>query len=859
MNCEAPFSEIEIQKATKSFQNNKSPGNDGLTPEFYKKFIHILKNDMKLLYEEIKTLGIMPGSMRQAVISCLYKKGKREDITNWRPISLLNYDYKIYAKCIANRMQPTLENIISDTQTAAIKGRTILENLQLNRDIIHYANYHDLNACMITLDQEKAFDRVDWDFLFRALQKFGYGENLIKHIKAMYNQIEAQIKANGHMSTCFLLERGVRQGCPLSMILYIIVAEVFIQNITQNKDIRGITVQDKEIKVSAFADDTTLYLETLESITALGHQLSVFEKYTGIKYNPKKCVGLWLGTNKNRPDTPLNFTWGSEKIKILGFVYTTDPKQSKIENWLSIKSKIEKDIKKWHNLKLSLLGKKLIINQVLLSKIWYYAYVENPPQDIINQLNFMIYNFLWSYKKTRINQVTTTMPIKAGGLAILHLTSQLKALKCSLLAKLSSDLYKNKAWVKLMLWNLDRFRNAEQGITVLKTYIPNAHKAKVPQAYRDILQAWGDFINNDRPAPTTLAQILNEPIFFNKNSLNLEKKSKYLFTTPPTWAKGNFTTLGDLCNENTPGFIGVRDFLEAHEPRRYIHNPKESDFFEIKKLFPKEWKEQILLTTAVEDTSIIVKYFTYSGKWKTADVETLTCKDFYRTIHERHIKPEYTNKKYLFWHSTEINNINWEFIFTNLYKNTQQKDAFDIQYRFLHLAQPTKLKLSEMTHQKLDQKCPRCERAAETQQHWLYYCPSSQNLFSYLLNLLETIYIEDAPFDNIIEQCLILPLMTKYHLMPALRDLFEIYHITVRQIRKDASYNIHYSEVRELKIFIENIAERMGYLFQKARFNNDEENFFKTWGLYINKQGKITLPQGTVISYKKGLKVNVRT
>ena len=98
----------------------------------------------------------MPDSMRQAVITCIYEKGEMEDINNWRPVSLLNYDYKIFKKVIANRIQSSLEDIIGSEQTAAVREKTIIEILQLNRDTIAYANLNNLETSIITLDQEKS-------------------------------------------------------------------------------------------------------------------------------------------------------------------------------------------------------------------------------------------------------------------------------------------------------------------------------------------------------------------------------------------------------------------------------------------------------------------------------------------------------------------------------------------------------------------------------------------------------------------------------------------------------------------------------------------------------------------------------
>ena len=108
----------------------------------------------------------MPDSMRQAVITCIYEKGEMEDINNWRPVSLLNYDYKIFKKVIANRIHSSLEDIIGSEQTAAVREKTIIENLQLNRDTIAYANLNNLETSIITLDQEKSLWQSRQTFSF---------------------------------------------------------------------------------------------------------------------------------------------------------------------------------------------------------------------------------------------------------------------------------------------------------------------------------------------------------------------------------------------------------------------------------------------------------------------------------------------------------------------------------------------------------------------------------------------------------------------------------------------------------------------------------------------------------------------
>ena len=186
-------------------------------------------------------------------------------------------------------MQTILDNIIGQNQTAAIKNRTILHTI---RDVIGVSNKLNKNFSVILLDFLKAFDRLDWSFIFKALEKFGYSENFIHLIKICYNNIQSKIQINGLLSDPFTLSRCVHQGCPLSMLLYINAAEVLASFVIVDKKVKGVQIGDQEIKLVNFADDTTIFLRDIDSLIRLQKILKLYEDASSSKINFTKSQAL---------------------------------------------------------------------------------------------------------------------------------------------------------------------------------------------------------------------------------------------------------------------------------------------------------------------------------------------------------------------------------------------------------------------------------------------------------------------------------------------------------------------------------------------------------------------------------------
>ncbi len=153
--------------------------------------------------------------MRKAILALLFKKGDDTLLKNYRPISLLNYDYKIICFVLANRLQKVLKSIIHEDQTGYLKNRYIGTNAMLIEDYFDHCEIFNIPGILLFLDFEKAFDSLEWGFMVSVLEQFNFGEGFIKWVKILYNKPILSIKNNGWLSRDIKLGRGVRQGCPL--------------------------------------------------------------------------------------------------------------------------------------------------------------------------------------------------------------------------------------------------------------------------------------------------------------------------------------------------------------------------------------------------------------------------------------------------------------------------------------------------------------------------------------------------------------------------------------------------------------------------------------------------------------------
>ena len=423
------FTPEELSKSVSSLKNNKSPGEDGLTKEFFNYFWENLVDLYLECLDECESTGELCDSQKKGLVRISYKKLERILIKNYRPITLLNVDLKILTRTLAIRALQILHKLIHRDQTC-VPGRNILNNMHIVQDLIDVITFEGKGAAFILVDEEKAFDRMSIKFILKTLKQFGFGDRFINWVRIIYTDISSAVKINGFQTKSFSIERGVRQGCPLSAILYVLCAEVLAAEIRSNSKIVGYKFNKgkNEHKLNAYADDKTVCVTTKPSIHELFKVFHRYEVATNARVNKDKTVGLWVGTLRGEPLDFAGIKWVEEPVKNVGGYVGNNRSECNVKMFEEVKEKIKTKLVFWAGKYISLKGRVKVLNIFALSKLWYVLGAQDIPNNLHKDFNNLITDFIWK----DIHQVQLSVlheSYETGGLNLQDIELKRKALR----------------------------------------------------------------------------------------------------------------------------------------------------------------------------------------------------------------------------------------------------------------------------------------------------------------------------------------------------------------------------------------------------------------------------------------------
>jgi hypothetical protein len=433
-NLDSPCTLQEVLLALKSFNTDRSPGPDGWTVEFYLHFFDLIGPDLLDFVEDSRQHGKVTGAVNSTFLTLIPKENHPANFGDYRPIALCNLCYKLITKIIANRIKPILSRTLSAEQLGFLKGCQILDDVGAAQECLHNIKQKNTPALILKLDLKKSFDCLDWNFLRLILIQFGFSHNLIKWIMGCITSANFAVLVNGEPSTFFHSGRGLRQGCPLSPLLFILAMEglsLLLKKSQADGKLTGIKVS-RLVKILHlfFVDDVLIMTSaTLTEWTAISDILKSLCSASGLQINWTKSTFHFANVQEQNLDLlkaifPHTFVHLSTGFKYLGYFIKADRYRASDWDWLI--TKVGKKIGHWCNRWLTIGGRYTLLKSVLEGQPIYWMALAAIPIYVLEKLRKLSYNFLWSGSKDQhnfhlCNWEHLAKPKHKGGWGIRHI------------------------------------------------------------------------------------------------------------------------------------------------------------------------------------------------------------------------------------------------------------------------------------------------------------------------------------------------------------------------------------------------------------------------------------------------------
>ena len=278
---------------------------------------------------------------------------------------------------------------------------------------------------LVAMDIEKAFDSLHHDFLVNVLNKFGFGSNFISWIKLLLNSQQSCVINGGITTPYFNLEKGARQGDPVSAYLFILALEVLFVFIKSNENIKGIEIFKYVFLYTAYADDSTFFLRDILSVKELINSFNQFYHFSGLKANIGKCEMAGIGFLKGVTEAVgglKSVDLSNDTIrKILGIHFSYNKNVQMQTSFITMIQKTQQVLRLWNSRTLTLEGRIMIFKTLAISKIVYLALITNVPKVIVEELQKIQNKILWQNSRPKIKHKTLSNTFETSGMKMLIL------------------------------------------------------------------------------------------------------------------------------------------------------------------------------------------------------------------------------------------------------------------------------------------------------------------------------------------------------------------------------------------------------------------------------------------------------
>ena len=716
ISLEGKISYEEASKTLLSMSNNKSPGSDGFTAEFFKMFWknigHFVIRSLNYGYDT----GELSSTQKQGIIPCIPKDGKpKQFLKNWRPISLLNVVYKIASGCIAKRLKSCIHKLISSDQTGFVPGRYIGENTRLVYDLMQYTEENNIPGILLMIDFEKAFDSVSWNFIDKTLDLFNFGGSFRKWISVFRKNSISAVSQAGFLSPFFSLSRGCRQGDPISSYIFLLCAEILAIRIKGNEDIKGIHIGQKEHVISQYADDTLLMLDGSEkALQKAVDEINFFYRISGLKMNLSKTQIVWIGSKRfsNEILVPeFNFQW-TTRFNLLGVCFDVDLSRIAFLNYDKKLVKIKSLIAQWSKRRLTPIGRLTIIKTLLVSQLNHlFISLPNPDARMLRELNDILYTFLWGSKVDKIKRNVITQPFDVGGLNMPNILNYIHGLKATWIKRLIST--GDTSWKNIVGQYIDINKLLSTGQDFIDIVVKNVTN----QFWKDVFISWIRL--REKTKICSWSEYITQPLWYNKR-LQIGNKP----TFDRDWYDNGIKYINYLIDDN--GDIITLQTLQ----NRYNFTPNIMMYLGIKHALQVD----IRRFNFTRDEAVNQRPF-IPFQLKVL----LTCrkgsKPMYNIINQMSCEPTGKVK----WNAfINFDDNQWKIIFSMPFKNTTDSKLQWIQFRVNHSIIVTN-KLLVKLGKKDSSNCTFCDSEEETIYDLFWECRNVKDL----LHRIENIFVDN--------------------------------------------------------------------------------------------------------------------